>query len=116
MVDEEDIITLIDEDNNEVQFEHVLTLEIDGKEYILLSPLEPMEGLEEDEAIVLRVEKDENGEDIYVSLDDENEIQTVYETYMEVIAEYDEEDEEDEDFYSEDDEQDQDDDDDEDND
>lgn len=96
MVDEENIVTLIDEDDNEVQFEHILTLEIDNKEYVLLSPLEPMEDLGQDEAIVLRIEQDENGEDIYVSIDDEDEMQAVYDAYMEIISD---EDDEDEDFY-----------------
>ncbi|MDI3509081.1 MAG: hypothetical protein PWP55_1273 [Clostridiales bacterium] len=100
MVDEENIVTLIDEDDNEVQFEHILTLEIDDKEYVLLSPLEPMEDLDQDEAIVLRIEQDENGEDIYVSIDDEDEMQAVYDAYMEIISD---EEDEDEDFYGEDD-------------
>ncbi|MDK2991264.1 MAG: hypothetical protein PWP48_497 [Clostridiales bacterium] len=100
MVDEENIVTLIDEDDNEVQFEHILTLEIDDKEYVLLSPLEPMEDLDQDEAIVLRIEQDENGEDIYVSIDDEDEMQAVYDAYMEIISD---EEDEDENFYGEDD-------------
>ncbi|MBZ4666311.1 DUF1292 domain-containing protein [Mahella sp.] len=103
MVDEENIVTLIDEDNNEVQFEHILTLEIDDKEYVLLSPLEPMEDLDQDEAIVLKIEQDDSGEDIYVSIDDEDEMQAVYDAYMEIISEeedaeedlYDDEDEDD---------------------
>ncbi|AEE95885.1 DUF1292 domain-containing protein [Mahella australiensis] len=105
MVDEENIVTLIDEDDNEVQFEHILTLEIDNKEYVLLSPLEPMEDLGQDEAIVLRIEQDENGEDIYVSIDDEDEMQAVYDAYMEIISD---EEDEDEDFYDDDEDEDDD--------
>lgn len=108
MVDEENIVTLIDEDNNEVQFEHILTLEIDDKEYVLLSPLEPMEELDQDEAIVLKIEQDDNGEDIYVSIDDEDEMQAVYDAYMEIISD---EEDADEDLYGDEDEDDDEDDD-----
>lgn len=98
MVDEENIVTLIDEDNREVQFEHILTLDVDDNEYVVLAPLEPMEGVGEDEAIILRLDEDENGDEIYVNIEDEDEMQSVYEAYMQVMAEYEDEDYDDEDY------------------
>lgn len=55
-----DKITLIDENNNEVEFTVVDYLEIDDNRYVVLLPDEdPEEG-----AIILRVEQDDDGEDI----------------------------------------------------
>lgn len=59
-----DKITLIDENNNEVEFTVVDYLEIDDNRYVVLLPDEdPEEG-----AIILRVEQDDDGEDILVEI------------------------------------------------
>lgn len=85
----EDIIELIDEDGNEVSFEHLMTLEHEGKAYICLAPIEPMEDVEEDELVIMRIETDEDGNDYYATVDNEKELDEVFEKYLE-IAEADE--------------------------
>ena len=40
-----------------------------------------------DEAYVLRIEQDENGEDILIGIDDEEELNTVIEAYEELVRE-----------------------------
>lgn len=85
----EDIIELIDEDGNEVSFEHLMTLEHDGKAYICLAPVEPMEDVAEDELVIMRIETDEEGNDYYATVDNEEELDAVFEKYLE-IAEADE--------------------------
>ena len=84
-------VTLVDEDGAEVRFEHLMTLEHNGKQYICLAPLEEMEDVDEDEIVILRIDTDEDGNDVYVTPDDEEEIDDVFEKYVE-IAEADEED------------------------
>ncbi len=91
----DNIVELIDEDGKEVRFEHLMTLEHKGKTYICLMPLEPMEDVEDDELVILRIETDENGNDAYVSLDDEEEVDDVFEAYLEIAEADDEEDGED---------------------
>ena len=88
-LDQENIVELVDEDGNEVAFEHLMTLEHKGRAYICLVPLEPMEDVEEDELVIMRIETDEEGNDFYATIDDEKELNAVFDRYLQ-IAEADE--------------------------
>ena len=88
-MEREDIIELVDEDGNEVSFEHLMTLEHNGKAYICLVPVEPMEDVAEDELVIMRIKTDEEGNDYYATVDSEEELDAVFEKYLE-IAEADE--------------------------
>ena len=89
-MERDDIVQLVDEDGNEVDFEHLMTLEHEGKAYICLVPVEPMEDVAEDELVILRIETDDEGNDIYTTIEDDAELDAVFEKYLE-IAEADEE-------------------------
>ena len=64
---QENIINLIDENGVESQFEIILTLEAEGKEYAILMPVDEEEA---EEALVFRIDQDEQGE-ILVPLEDD---------------------------------------------
>ena len=89
-MDRENIVPLVDEDGNEVTFEHIMTLEHMGRKYILLVPLEPMEDVADDEMVILEIKEDENGDDYYASIEDDALVSEVFEEYLS-IAEADEE-------------------------
>ena len=91
-MDREDIVELVDEDGSAVRFEHLMTLEHKGKAYICLVPLDPMEDVGEDELVILRIETDEEGNDVYATVEDDAELDEVFEKYLE-IAEADDEEE-----------------------
>jgi len=92
-------IILYDENGEEVEFELVDSLEVDGRNYVIVAPVDE----DTDEAIILRVDKDENGEDILVTVDDEDEYNAVVDAYNDLVLEYDDEyDEEYEDDFEED--------------
>ena len=91
-MERDDIVALVDEDGNEVEFEHLMTLEHEGTAYICLVPVEPMDDVAEDELVIMRIESDEDGNDIYVTIDDDSELDAVFEKYLE-IAEADEDEE-----------------------
>ncbi|MBR1821515.1 MAG: Holliday junction resolvase RuvX [Clostridia bacterium] len=91
-MEREDIVELVDEDGNAVRFEHLMTLEHEGKPYICLVPVDPMEDVAEDELVILRIDTDENGNDVYATIEDDAELDTVFEKYLE-IAEADEDEE-----------------------
>jgi uncharacterized protein YrzB (UPF0473 family) len=79
------IIELIDENNETVAFEHIMTLDYDGREYVVLAPAgEGTDSAEEDEIVILRVEQDENGDDFYSSIDDEDELEEVFSAVTEI--------------------------------
>ena len=85
-MDEEldNIIVLNDEDGNEVQFELLDLVEYDQEEYVILLPV--TEEGEEDlgEVVILKVEDTESeDEDSYVSVDDEEVLNAVFEIFKE---------------------------------
>ena len=80
---EENIITLIDEDGQEAEFEIVLSLEAEGKDYAILLPLDDETC---DEALIFRIDSDEKG-DILVALEDEDEYQIVVDVYNTLMEE-----------------------------
>ena len=83
------LVQLQDENGNDLNFEHLMTLEHNGKVYICLVPVEPMEDVDEDELVIMRIETDEEGNDYYATIEDEAELDSVFEKYLE-IAEADE--------------------------
>lgn len=89
MDEQSNIIELIDEDGKTLSFEYLMTLDYGKNEYVILSPLEPYDDSDEltgDEVVILRVEQDENGDDIYVSIEDEKELDEVFDAFSEIIA------------------------------
>ncbi len=75
-----DIITLTDEEGNEFEFEHLDTIEFNSKLYLAFT--EVTEDDSAAEIIILRMEKDENGEEMLVTVDDETELEAAYEAFM----------------------------------
>ena len=72
----DNIIILTDEDGNDVEFEWLDTLEMNDNTYVVVVPAEE----EADEVVILKMEKDED-EETFVGLDDENEINEVFEEF-----------------------------------
>ena len=85
-MEEDNIVELVDEDGKECKFQHLMTLEYNGKDYVVLAPAEEMEDIAEDEAVVLRIEQDEDGNDVYASVEDEDEMERVFERYLEIAG------------------------------
>ena len=84
-LDEEldNIIILNDEDGNEVQFEFLDLIELDGEEYVVLLPVEDEES-ENGEVVILKVEDtDSEDEESYVSVDDQEVLNKVFEIFKE---------------------------------
>lgn len=91
-MEREDIVELVDEDGVSVRFEHLMTLEHEGRAYICLVPIDPMEDVDEDGLVIMRIETDEEGNDYYTTIEDDAELEAVFEKYLE-IAEADEDEE-----------------------
>lgn len=95
----EDLITLIDEDGIEHQFEVETLIEVNDEKYAVLIPMDE-EYIDTNEAIIMRFGVDEDGEEILLDVDNDEEWDRVADAYDEIINELeeDEEDSEDEDF------------------
>ena len=88
--EEDRIVILQDEDGNDVPFEHIKTLTHKGGAYILLEAQQDMEDCLQGESIILRIEQDDNGDDMYATIEDEAEYQEVFQKCLEALDEEDE--------------------------
>lgn len=92
--EEDNIVELTDEDGCVVRFEYITTVDYEGDNYVVLMPLDEEhpedEQEEEAEVVILKIEQDENGEDTYVTVDDEDVNQTVFERFLAMLEEEDE--------------------------
>ena len=73
-----DFITITDEDGNNYELEHLDTIEIGDDIYMAFVPAD---GEDEAEMIILKV-VEENGEELLETVDDEDELNFVYDTFM----------------------------------
>ena len=64
-------ITLYDENDKAIQFDQVAIIPMEEKLFAILKPIDEMEGVSDDEAIVFRVDEKENGENDLVIETDE---------------------------------------------
>lgn len=85
-----DFVTLIDEDGNEVEFEHIDTVEYKGVTYLAFIPAEL--SVEEDaEVVIMQVVTDENGEELLEGVEDDDIADAVFNIVMERAEAEDEE-------------------------
>ncbi len=80
-----DFMTISDEDGTEYELEVLSTLEWNGSAYLAVIPA----GLEEDDDVEVSILKsvEEDGESIFTAIEDEQELETVYEMIMEQLYE-----------------------------
>ncbi len=88
------IIELLDENGKAVAFDLLMSFDYEGKRYVALLPVEPVEGVGEDEVVLLEAVKGDSGED-FVSIDNPILLDEVFNEFTELfddmIAENDEE-------------------------
>ena len=71
---ENEIYTLTDEEGKESEFQLIGKEDLDGETYIALIPLE-----DNDDGcyVILKLAKDENGEEVFISIEDDEEFDKV---------------------------------------
>ena len=78
----DNIIILNDEEGNEAEFEFLDLIEYEGEEYVVLLPVE--EADDAGEVVILKLEDTESeDEESYVSVDDEDILNKVFEIFKE---------------------------------
>lgn len=91
-----DFLTLTDDEGNQLELEHLDTLEYEGETYMAFIPTE-MSLSDEYELMILRVEPDEQtGEEILATVEDEELLEKVFEIFSQRLEDYYEEQEEEE--------------------
>lgn len=76
-----DFVTLTDEDGNEVEFEHIDTVEYKGETYLAFIPAEL--ALEEEAEVVILQVVEENGEEILATVEDDEIADAVFQLVIE---------------------------------
>ena len=83
----EEVITLVDEEGAEHDFTVIDIIEVDGSEYAILLPVEE----ENDEAIILKFTHDDDGNELLVDIEEDEEWEKVADAWEEMMAEEEEE-------------------------
>ncbi len=77
-------LTIEDDEGHEFELEEIMSLEHNGESYTLFLPAD----MEEDDPdygyIILRI-TEENGEELFNSVDDPDELETIYNRFMDVL-------------------------------
>lgn len=87
---ESNIIELLDENGQTVEFEHLCTFEHEGTTYIALLPAGE-DDAEEGEVVLLAIAEDENGDECYVTLEDEAEAEAAFTKFLQLMEEMEDE-------------------------
>ncbi len=84
---ESEYYTLTDEDGNEIRFEVIGSAELNGTMYYAMIPVDEQPE-EEDvyEYVILKADKDEDGEDILVTVDDDDEFDDVADYFDDMLS------------------------------
>ena len=77
MEEESSILTLTDENGEDVDFEYLDCVDYEGKEYLVLMPAEELAT----EIVILEVEPIDEENENYLSVNDENVLNAVYEIF-----------------------------------
>lgn len=86
MEENNNVFELIDDEGNAVAFELLANLELEGKEYIALTPADT-DDEEECEVIMMSIETDENGEEYYDMVEDEDLQERLFNDFLKLIDE-----------------------------
>jgi len=90
--EQDDIITLTSEDGEQIDFYHEATIEYEGNWYVFLHPVEEMKEIGEDEVVIFKLVKGEEGDDALEPVEDEALLDKVYDEYVKMVDSYEEED------------------------
>lgn len=88
-----DFITIVDEDGTEFELEVLTTIEYNGATYLAVTIAGAEEGEDLEVSILKSVEEDED-DPILCAVEDEQELETVYNLIMDQLYEEDQEDDE----------------------
>ena len=82
-----DIITIADDEGNQYELEILDVLDVDGVSYTVFVPanIDTMDVNDPDYGLIFLRNREENGEEFFDSVDDEEELDRVYELYQQLI-------------------------------
>lgn len=85
--EKDDIITLRGANGENIDFLEIAGIAYNGDFYVILQPVELLEGMTEDEALVFKVEQLENGDDRFTIVLDDDIVDAVFDEYYRLLDE-----------------------------
>lgn len=85
---ESEILLIEDEAGSQFEFYLVATLQYKDDWYVCLEPTEPTGGVEDGEILILEVKSDEEGNDLFVTVENEKIIQEVFSEFLKMQEEH----------------------------
>ena len=86
MVDDT-IITLVNNEGKEFEFTHLANVEYKDNLYIVLEPVEFADS-DESEVLIYRIVTNDDGDDEFVDIEDEEELNGAFEAFVELMDSY----------------------------
>lgn len=91
MTEDDDIITLYNEETDKDEdFYHLATLDVDDRWFIVMKPVEKLDDIGEDELLIYEIAENEDGNDVFMAIEDEDLLQRVFDEFMAEVAKYEE--------------------------
>lgn len=84
---EDEIIELIDDSGKTVQFYHIATIDYKEDWYVFFTPVEETEEVSDDEVVIFKLGSDDEGNDVFLPIEDEKLLQKVYDEYVKMMEE-----------------------------
>ena len=83
-----DIVTVVDDEGNQHEFEIVDAIETDDGRYVALVPVydNPSDLINDDGELVILTVKEENGEDLLLPIEDDDKFEEIAEIFEERLA------------------------------
>ncbi len=85
--DDDDIITLLSADGEEIDFVEIAGIAYKGAFYAILQPVELLDGMDDDEALVFKVTRGKDGEDKFEIELEDSVIDAVFAEYNKLLDE-----------------------------
>lgn len=85
MDEDNDIITLYNEERDQDEdFYHLATLDVDDRWFVVLKPVEKLPDIEDDEVLIYEVVEGAEG-DVFAAIEDEELLQKVFDEFMKEV-------------------------------
>lgn len=83
--DNEEPITLYDENSKAIKFDQVAIIPLDDRLFAILKPIDEIPGVADDEAIVFSINENDNGETTLIVETDESLAMRVFDEYYKLL-------------------------------
>jgi len=85
--EEVEVYTLEDEEGNESEFTLIKRMEIDGQAYVAFEPFEEEDAEDDEDSFVILKVINENGEEVFVTIEDDDEFDKVADIFEDQLME-----------------------------